>query len=94
MPKTTIYPKPLDWLEALYWVDRKRQRCTKVCSHNDKLPDCGKNGQRDFFEELCWVANTLYPTINKPEYLDYYFAFGKYSPFKPDDKIIDLKVHF
>jgi len=23
LPKTLVYPKPLDWLQALYWVQRK-----------------------------------------------------------------------
>ena len=94
LPKATVYPKPLDWLEALYWVERKLQKCTKVCGHKDKLPHCGKIAFRDFFEELCVVVNTLYPTLNKPENFEYYFAFGKYSPFKPDDKIINLEVPF
>jgi len=65
-----------------------------VVGHFDKLPFCGKEGYRDFFEELCMILEKLYPDLNLPDNFDRYFAFSKYSPFKPNDKLLDYTIHF
>jgi len=56
---------------------------------DDKLPDCGL-GSIDLFEYLKYAIQTIYNNLNYPNYLEFYFCFEKRSPFKVENKHIDI----
>jgi len=64
-----------------------------VLAPDDKLPDSGV-GKIDLFEYLKYAINNIYDNLNYPNYLDFYFCFERRSPFKAENKHINIEIYY